>query len=424
MKAFFTKVLLVIITIFFGHSSFGQQNYQPGIIITLDGDTLQGFIDYRNWEKNPNKVHFSSAPEADSRIYSAFQIKSFEVADEIYKSAIVNVEVSPYRTDDLNYNPEFQYEVDTTFLQTIFRGPTSLYYYKNKKGNENFYIGQEGEIILLDHKKYLKEQVEANVITENKRYIGQLAVYLGDCPSIQSKLKNMKYTGNHLESLFLFYYDCTKQDLEFEKETEKLTLETSILMGVSLATVNIRGDYPDYFVDTDYPPSLKFTAGISFDVRLPRNLGSWSICNDIIFSSFNTNGTHLYYLHENRQTTTYSEIGLSYLKIYNLGRFRYPVKNVWLYINSGISYGVTITKRNYRRSEIKFYTSERVEEGSAVGDIGGLNFGFVAGLGAKYKKFSFEWRYEHSSNFIASQDQKATPNFYFFMFGYQFGKEK
>jgi len=40
------KLLLLIFGILIAQSSFGQKNYLPGHIITLNGDTLQGFIDY------------------------------------------------------------------------------------------------------------------------------------------------------------------------------------------------------------------------------------------------------------------------------------------------------------------------------------------------------------------------------------------
>ncbi len=424
MKKIASVFLFVGFALLISQFSFGQKNYLPGSIISLNGDTLKGFIDYRNWEKNPDNIHFSKSAEGEAEIFTPIEISEFIVLDEIYVGAIVKAEVSPFVTNDLQYDPEFQFETDTIFLQTIFRGAKSLYYYKNRVGNENFYFEHNNEIIHLDYKRYLKEQVNENVIAENKRYIGQLAVYLGDCPSIQSKLKNTKYNKESLEKLYLYYYDCTKQDVEFERTVEKARIEKSILAGMTLSTINFKSDYYDYsdhynyLVNVDYPMSVNFTLGISLDVVLPRNRGRWSLCNDIIFSSFKTEGTYTDYEHGNKYTITNTEIGFSYLKIYSQGRYRYPIKKFLVYMNAGLSFGFSLTEVNSKRSEIKFYNTERVVVDKAIDDYMKLNFGFLAGVGTMYKRFSFEFRYEKASI------ESGQPNWYFFLFGYQFGKKK
>jgi hypothetical protein len=42
--------------------SLAQTNYKPGYVVTLKGDTLRGFIDYKEWIKNPKYISFKNTP--------------------------------------------------------------------------------------------------------------------------------------------------------------------------------------------------------------------------------------------------------------------------------------------------------------------------------------------------------------------------
>ena len=50
------RKLLPLILILSWTSSLAQQNFIPGTIIDKEGSTIEGFIDYKNWDKNP-KIH-------------------------------------------------------------------------------------------------------------------------------------------------------------------------------------------------------------------------------------------------------------------------------------------------------------------------------------------------------------------------------
>ena len=78
--------------------SFGQENYQPGYIVSLAGDTIYGQVDYRNWELNPDKIYFQDESDKVKRSYAPLDIRAFSVQDEFYIGAIVQAEKSPYKT--------------------------------------------------------------------------------------------------------------------------------------------------------------------------------------------------------------------------------------------------------------------------------------------------------------------------------------
>jgi hypothetical protein len=64
--------------------SNAQSNFRPGYVVTLKGDTLHGFIDYREWDRNPAEVNFkksldnSSTETITPKNSAAFSITGFE----------------------------------------------------------------------------------------------------------------------------------------------------------------------------------------------------------------------------------------------------------------------------------------------------------------------------------------------------------
>jgi hypothetical protein len=410
----FNKFGLLLIGILTFQLAFSQENYIPGYVINNNADTLFGFVDYRNWEMNPDKIKFKTNIEDNPISYSPTDIIEFKVEGEIYVSGIINTEVSPRQTDKLNYDAQVNLKVDTTFLQTLFRGEKSLYSYKNSYNRENFYIKQNTGFDLLVYKRYLKQQDGKRVLIENRKYLGQLTLYLSDCETINSKLENTSYKQKSLIKLFQYYYECSPSDISFQKEIEKFHTEIGVLAGVSLTSLKFRGDYFDYLVEAEYNPSINFSAGIFFDIILPRNQGKWSINNEILFSTYKVTGSY-----ENNNVVTTTEIGYSYLKINNLVRFKYPIGNLFLFLNGGMSNGLAINETNYKKMESKSYPGRGVE-GLALNDTRKYEQGFILGTGVKYDRFSVEIRYEQGNAMSKSEALNSSATRYYFLLGYRF----
>ena len=40
--------------------SIAQANYKSGYVVTLKGDTLRGYINYKEWGRNPKDIDFKA----------------------------------------------------------------------------------------------------------------------------------------------------------------------------------------------------------------------------------------------------------------------------------------------------------------------------------------------------------------------------
>lgn len=418
-KRFKTIGLLIIGTLA-TQLAFSQENYIPGYVIKNYTDTLFGFVDYRNWKNNPDRIMFKTKMQHNPVSFNPTDITEFYVEGEIYVSAIINTEVSPTRTVELAEGSQLNLTVDTAFLQTLFRGGKCLYYYKNPEGRDNFYIKQETGLELLIYKRYLKQQDDKWVSVENRNYVGQLALYLSDCETINSKLENTSYERTSLIKLFQYYYNCSPQDISFQRKTDRIHSELGLLTGVSFTSLELLSDEFQYLVYADYNPSFNLSAGFFLDLILPRDQGKWSIYNELLLTTYKVNGSYEEFVTENDYTITTTEIGYSYLNINNLVRFKYPVGQCYLFLNGGISNGFAVSESNYKKEESKFYTTSRVNEGLAINDTRKYEQGFIFGTGVRYDRFSFEIRYELRNGMSKYVTLNSSTRRYFLQLSYRF----
>ncbi len=299
---------LLFLSVLFFNISYSQENYIPGYIIKNNNDSLNGFIDYRKWEFNPDKISFKTSINSSSILLKSTDIIRFSIQNEIYVSGIIDVEVTSLLASDLKKDSKIIIKVDTIFLKTIIEGKKSLYYYKNHAERKNFYIKNGTDFELLVYKKYLKQHGDKRAIVENNRYLGQLLLYLNDCPSINKKIERTSYSIRSLKSLFIEYYECSKLLVHFLYKKEKQPLDFGLLAGLSMTTVEFIGENFDFLEKSDFSTSSNFTAGLFLDIGLPISQNKWSIFNELRFSSYNITGLYEEFIHENR----YTKLQLSY----------------------------------------------------------------------------------------------------------------
>jgi hypothetical protein len=423
MKKIARGIALVALNVFIIQNAASQANYIPGYVILSSNDTLRGYIDFPKWDSNPDTIFFKEKLNDNVFYYTPMTIKGFMVSGEMYESAIIEVETSPIMTRALQDDAKLNIEIDTTFLQTMVRGSKSLYLYVEKNGKEQFYIKQGLSYELLVYKKYLRAQGMNDLILENKKYIGQLSIYLQDCQKIQKKLQYAEYNKKSLEEQFNSYYDCTQSEMQFQDKVKikYVKTEKGIISGCSITSLNVSGtDTFKPLVNADYNSSINFTMGLFLDVTTARNNPKFSLYNELVYYSYKINGYYNDFTNDEYYTINRITLGNSYLKINNMLRFKYPIGNLFVYINAGVFNGYPISGTNVRKEDIKYYSTERETKVPAVDEIRKFENGYILGLGSKYKKFSFETRYEIGNNFARNTYLTMSASRFYILLGYSF----
>lgn len=408
---------------------YAQAKLVPGYIVQLSGDTLRGQIDYRNWSMNPQKISFKNNTGSKTIEYSPLDIIGFSVLDETYNSAIVKVDSS--NTEKLSESPIFEFRTDTVFLQRIFQGSKSLYFYKDRLNQNNFYIYDNSQYVLLEYKNYItKDKKLKEFLTSNKRYIGQLRLYLENFNNIDKYLTNIEYKSNNLEKLFEAYYKNNPTKLYQSRSIEKIKAEYGIVAGINRIDLSFKTSSLSFYPlpEANFENSLNIAGGFFFNIVLPRNNNRWSIYNELFYTRYNTNAVFNNYQNDNRYEIHNYNVGYSYLKLNNMVRYKYPIGNVFCFVNGGLSYGLIINELNVDNVYRKYNNTITTSSHPIFYDGPNLNVfesykyeqGFLFGFGATYKQFSLELRKENGTGFTHFITLKTHANRYYLLFSYKF----
>lgn len=382
------KLLLFILSgMFLASYAFGQENYQKGYVITSKSDTVQGFVNYRNWGINPGQISFKKTLNGKKVMYNPMNIRSFYVHNETYVSAIVKSETSSRNIINfMSDSAGIITRTDTTFLMVLARGSKSLFFFKNDLNIENFYVLQDGKPELLEYKKYIAANKGSdlnvqNYLKENRKYVGQLLLYMRDCQKLRSQISSTAYTRESLNRLFQNYYKCKHENITQIAKVEKAKLKFGILAGISNSNVSFSGDGVPYATNASFNTSMNFTGGIIVDLIMPRNLHEWSVHNEITYISFEPTG----------QSGQYKVgFGYSAIAINDMARFNYSFGKFSAFVDAGVSNGIILKYTNYIVTTSK--TNLFPTDGLAKRD-----FSWIGGIGVGYKKLTFEMRLDFRS---------------------------
>ena len=194
--------LLSIFILFPAYLS-AQSNYKPGYVVTLKGDTLKGFVDYREWEKNPAKVTFKgnsgNIQEFNKRNALAFAVAGLEY----YERSIVVISEDQVEADKVGAKVDSNFRTDTVFLHVLTKGKyLALYSYRDDI-KMRFYLAETGQLQPqeLEFHAYVEADNNTNVHYVN-RYRTQLQYEAqkngADNSGMQSAISLARYNEDEL----------------------------------------------------------------------------------------------------------------------------------------------------------------------------------------------------------------------------------
>lgn len=398
MRNFILIVSLIAIT----NSAFSQKNYQPGSVVTLNGETITGEINYKNWKKTPEKILFRKDGSSSTVQYGVNDISSFSVGGDVYKRAIVEITERQDQLNDIKIGDSFPSRVDTVFLLTVVSGPKSLYYYTDNV--DHFYITREDgsfEWLIFKKFKVINEQqtVAGQTVASNnqtyvathKLYIGQLKAYFKNCSVVSN---NLKYKATDLRKAFLSYYDCIGRSPEFIQKADNEKIELGLLAGATNTSFKVNTSSGDLIGKVDYSKSNDVTAGVFAEIVFPRQRGRISLNNELMYSSYKTEGKYGYAPNPYFFDDYIYEFQYSYVKMNNMIRYKFFVNNLIIFINGGISNGIALKEVN-RYTKIRTYNGEKTSStGTAFEQTRKWELGLLAGAGVKFNRASLELRAE------------------------------
>ena len=412
---------LMMLLILVHQTTFCQENFVRGFVVSLQGDTLKGFINYKDWEKNPDAITFKNLNLEVRKRIKPSDIQAFSVGEVQYKSAIVQIEMSDINLNELTKNMELVFKTDTVFLETVIEGKKSLYVFKNGSVRPQFYVKDNNAYQLLIYKKYMAEIEGRNSVKENRTYLHQLLVYLDEMNYIQTKMEKIEYSIYSLRALFLQYYKESKNELVGARKVEKIKVKVGVLAGLSFNSIKFSSYNSPEFTNGIFSKTTSPTAGIFVEFIFPKNQRRWSIENEIVYSSFKTEGKSIAdYIDEDKFNSYEIKLDYAYLKLINMLRYKIFIGKINIFANAGITTAFAIKDDKSIQKRTKTYVFDFIKADDTYKVNRKFEQGIIAGLGAKYKNSTFEIRNERSGGMSDLLTLATNINRYNFLVSYQF----
>lgn len=181
-----------------GTTAFAQSNFQPGYVVNAQGDTLKGYIDYREWDSNPRSIAFKD--NSGSNIFTPSEIRAFEINGlEKYVSYTGKISTDKTRFPNLDDHLDTSFAKQTVFLKMITQGKyLTLYTYSDFTKSRCFLAEQNAEPFELIFRQYYGE--DSKVITSDI-YKGQLIVYANKYSAPVKVIRRIEVTNYNVDGI-------------------------------------------------------------------------------------------------------------------------------------------------------------------------------------------------------------------------------
>lgn len=354
MKNLYQLLLIAILCPLF---SKAQSNFKPGYVVTLNGDTIRGSIDYKEWNENPRYIKFKAGNSNQVDQYSGANAGSFSINGyEHYKRFILPVSQDWVDVSKLSFDKEIPTITDTVFLRSVSSGKNVTLYSYTDRIKERFFIAENNaQPTELAYHLYTDA---ANKIITAYTYKKQLQMVAATFSPGNVKLSEAIQLSNYKLS------DLKKvvSDINGSQENAKVPVSdrngARFFAGIGAANsvVNFKGDHPLTPAGNSSSILPKINAGV--DVYLNKNVGRWLFRVDLSFTankaSFNYNETNVVSSHTYKLKFDQYIASLNPQIVYNL----YNTNKFKFYLDAGLAINGNIC--NSKQNSVDFNSGSAV----------------------------------------------------------------
>lgn len=380
------KLILLSIALCLAKSSFAQNDFREGYIISSAGDTAFGFVDYTESRQRYRVCHFKKTDDQNVVTYDPGQISAFGFVDNIsFESKEVKVE-----------NQEEQRvfaEVKVKGFVSLFRYDFEFYVEKNNGGLKR--LSNENQTIYVNGK---------TMTHRSNQHVSVLSPLMFDCVELRQRVQHISLTEKQLIKLVEDYNKCTgNPSITYEASEPHVKVRVGIAGGINISNIkfsNANGIH-DY-LNGSFDGSSTLIIGLSLNAFAPGVSKRFSVQGDLLYSKSNyENSTS----NANGTKTSHVTIDLQQLKIPLGLRYTFPEKKITPYLNFGMSSTFNLSSSSPLTTNYKLANRiETVFTKDAV-NTNDLQFGFFGGLGiskAIHNKLNLfaEIRYEWTNGIV------------------------
>ncbi len=363
-------------------TSFSQKNLREGFVVLNNNDTLTGFIDYREWYRNPNSILFSQSKESGRQWYSGKDIKCFAVnVGEMYERFYVRISMDRQSLNNID-EKDTASKTDTVFLKVLQTGKNITLFSYSDDIKRRLYIlpANETTPVELQNSEYISN---GNVINEMEYRSVLLDIarrFVPEYADIQALIDNQTFSEKNIMDIG-YKINGINGEIAIQKEKNKLSRVAFFAgIGVNRGLITFTGDnrYAGKTTGANYSPVVSGGA----DIFVNPAIGRLFLRSQLSFSSYKTEAYTFtnyfeakenYYLkfkqknialHEQLNYNIYNGLHLKWFAGAGAGfNFSAYPQNEEKFIREGLSETTITTNDNYLSVIRKFWLNAAFRSG-------------------------------------------------------------
>ncbi len=267
-----TKNLYLILLSLLPLFSIAQSNYKPGYVLNGKGDTLRGYIDQKEWGRNPQNINFKSALDSKSRKIGINEIAYFTVSGIVsYQKFSVKISLNPIDISSAPSIRDTAYNTDTVLLRIVERGKYLTLYGYVDGIKPRYYISENNatspiELVYGIYESPANPSSAIEVTTYKDQLSALAAKYVTGSNKLTSEISYTKYTEPDLLSVVAkINGDAITQEASFSGKYPRYRLFAGA--AYERNTLKYTGDSPLSGASPSTTSVPKITAGIDIFVN-------------------------------------------------------------------------------------------------------------------------------------------------------------
>ena len=293
-----------------------KSDFAPGYIVTLEKDTIEGFIEIKDHAFNARNCVFKATINAAPIIYSPQQLEAYGIRGKMYFRSFTT--------------PILSTENRKVFLECIVRGKVSLFFL-----NDSFFIEHDSSIEQLIEINEEINQVGKSFNRSRPVFKSTLQGAMSDCKTIHQDIATVELTRKSLIRLILKYNSCQGINANiFDANTDKMAIRFGLSASAMYSHLKFAsGGSSDFsFIDrTAIPPNTSFVPSAWIEIWRPG-----------ISSKFRWQTGLNYYSSTYKGAYESNAIGLRYEFTLSNSRIELPIKLKYLISNDNNGFYLTV----------------------------------------------------------------------------------
>lgn len=352
------NLILLILTLFAGIAGNCQKNLQPAYVVDNKNDTTNGFIDYREWYKNPERILFTQSKQTALQKFTINDVSSFSITGkEQYRRYNVNISMSKNTIGNMEVGDTAS-QNDIVWLKILHAGKNVQLFSYIDNIKTRLYILSSGEAVPVELKnteylsddKLISENEYQNILRANAKK------YAPGNVGLQAKISSMGFYEDDILNICYTINGIDKYDIKIEAAREKQN-RIRFWAGIALNKGEIKVAGNNRYAGKTSGSTLSPLVAVGLDILVNPYIGKMFLSTEISYATYKTSAYtfNKYFVSKDNYYLEIKQANIALLEMLNYNL--YNGRNFKYFIGAGAAFNFSAYSSN-QETLIKEATSD------------------------------------------------------------------